>query len=155
MDDKEPGEDRPIMDPDIRTCSRCGDRNPYSQCPECGARMVDPCKFTEELKVGDSVHVGGDFSYTGTVEMILDGEYAVKNDGDGWDRWHSREDLTKITRKLEGKTMDTQQKTSVSEEWNRPEQIARNVRDGTRTKKELRICGCESCREALKMLEVR
>lgn len=40
MDNEEPREDRPIIDPDIRTCSRCGDRNPYSQCPECGANMA-------------------------------------------------------------------------------------------------------------------
>jgi len=36
-----------------------------------------------------------------------------------------------------------------------PWQIARNVREGIRTKADLRRCGCKNCMEALKILETK
>ena len=35
------------------------------------------------------------------------------------------------------------------------EEVLHNVREGIRTKRDLKLCGCPVCREALKMLEVR
>lgn len=50
----------------------------------------------DEINEGDHVSVNGHLPYTGMVWYIHDGHYAVKNDKTGRDRWHPREDLSKI-----------------------------------------------------------
>ena len=45
--------------------------------------------------------------------------------------------------------MDEETKGLDTESW----QIARNVREGIRTKADLRRCGCKNCIEALRILE--
>lgn len=64
--------------------------------------MTEP-EDLEDLKVGDKVVIESTYRpETGTVEIILDGRYAVANDSDGWERWFDRENLRKMADKKEG-----------------------------------------------------